>query len=84
MSGPVSEAAAGRNPAVTGAARWLDPNQALPVELRAIANVFANAAVEVLGAIPTDSPSLTLALTALTQAKDHAVRASILDIEARS
>lgn len=81
---PVAEAAAGRHRAVTDAARWLDANQALPVELRAISNGFANLAIELLNAIPLDDPQLTRCLDTLTQAKDYAVRAGRASIDAAS
>lgn len=75
--GPVQDAAAGRHPGVVSAARWLDVNPGLPPELAAVAHVFTRAALDLLDAVPVDGPELTSALNALTQAKDHAVRAAL-------
>lgn len=79
--GPVGATAEGRHPGVTAAARWLDVNVALPAHLQVVAQVFARAAMDLLYAVPSDGPELTSALNALTQAKDHAVRAALVDLQ---
>lgn len=75
--GPVGATAEGRHPGITAAARWLDVNPGLPPELQAVAQLFARSAMDLLDAVPIDGPELTSALNALTQAKDHAVRAAL-------
>lgn len=72
-----SEAAALRHPAIERAARWLDPNPALTGAALDVARVFASATVDLLVAVPEDSPELTAALGHLLVAKDAAVRASL-------
>jgi hypothetical protein len=81
--GPVGATAEGRHPGVTAAARWLDVNPGLTPELAKIAQIFARAAVDLLNAVGGDDPELTRALSALTQAKDSAVRAAIASADLR-
>jgi hypothetical protein len=76
VTGPVAATAEGRNPAVVGAARWLDVNPGLGEPQRQVAQLFATAAMGLLDLVP-DSPDLTHALRSLTTAKDDAVRASL-------
>lgn len=73
--GPVEATAEDRHTAVRSAARWLDVNPELPGPQAAVSQVFARAAMDLLDLVP-DGPELTSALGTLTQAKDHAVRAS--------
>jgi len=75
--GPVEATAADRRPEVVGVARWLDVNPALTGPERAVAQVFAVAAMDLLGAVGVDTPDLVVALRSLVSAKDDAVRASI-------
>lgn len=79
MTGPVAvaDAAEGRAPAVVAAARWLDSNPHLAAEETIVADVFRRAALDLLAAVPVDTPELALALRSLTSAKDEAVRASL-------
>lgn len=73
-----------RHPGVENALRWLEPNPNLPDHLRTISEAVHEAALELVADIETDSPELTSGLNLLVQAKDHLVRAKILDKEKRN
>lgn len=70
----------GRHRAVTDAVRWLDSSH-LPMNLRVVAEIFEDAAANVLHLIKTDDPQVTHMINRLIEAKDCAVRAKILDDE---
>ena len=72
-----------RHPGVDNALRWLDASH-LPDDLAAVVGPIKAAADMVLEEIPTDSAELTAGLNLLVQAKDHLVRAKIIDKEKRS
>jgi hypothetical protein len=80
--GPVEDTAHGRHPAVISSARWLDVNPGLAEPQRAVAQVFAVAAMDVLNLVP-DGTELTRALWSLIAAKDDAVPASLVDASGR-
>lgn len=71
----------GRHPSVRSAGRWLVPNPNLNGTLAVVARRFEACARFLLTAVKSDDPELTCALTLLTQAKDAAVRAAIVDQE---
>lgn len=80
MSNPhLLEAIQGRHPSVHGAGRWLIANSSLRGASLGVATLFEDLAGNLLAAIATDDPELTRALTLLTQAKDAAVRAKLID-----
>jgi hypothetical protein len=66
----------GRHPGIRDGLQWLTYSH-LPEQLRGFSEIFYDAAVQLLDAIPTDSPELTTALNKLIEAKDSAVRAGI-------
>lgn len=70
----------GRHRAVTDALRWLDAEH-LPMHLRVVAQIFEDAAANVLHLIKTDDPQVTHMINRLIEAKDCAVRAKIVDGE---
>jgi hypothetical protein len=74
----IREAAQGRHRAVQDAARWLEANPKLTGVAANVALVFETVATSLLDRLP-DDPELTRCLVALTQAKDHAVRASLAE-----
>lgn len=69
-----------RHRAVSDAARWLVANPTLQGAPRGVAWLFEELACKLLEAVHGDDPELTRALVALTQAKDHAVRAKLADV----
>lgn len=73
---------AGRHQSVIDAARWLEPNPNLQPPQRDIVHKFAELAADLLGRVRTDNPQLTMALHRLTDAKDSAVRASLMAADA--
>jgi hypothetical protein len=74
----------GRHRAVTDAIRWLEVDEHLPAHLRPVAQIFEDAAADVLHFVKTDDPQITHMINHLTKAKDAAVRAKIVDGEATS
>lgn len=72
-----------RHPGVENALRWLTPNPNLPDDLKVVSEAVHEAALELVEDIQTDSPELTSGLNLLVQAKDHLVRAKIIDKDAR-
>lgn len=73
--GHAQQTTQGRHPATADALQWLATSH-LPEGLRARSQVFYVAACELI-LTNVDSPELTKALNALTEAKDWAVRAGI-------
>lgn len=74
----------GRHPSVRSAGRWLITDQRAqdrPGVVAVVARRFEACARFLLTAVKSDDPELTRALTLLTQAKDAAVRAAIVDQE---
>jgi hypothetical protein len=66
----------GRRPGIRDGLQWLTYAH-LPEQLRQFSEPFYIAAVQLIAAIPTDSPELTTAVNGLIAAKDSAVRAGI-------
>lgn len=71
-----------RHPGVAGALAWLTFSH-LPPTLQNYSRPFYQTAVELIIAVPVDSPELTTALNKLVEAKDSAVRAGIRSHQGR-
>lgn len=68
----------GRHPATVALLLWLEVNQNLPDSQRRVATVFETTAADVTELVK-DGPELSTALRRLIEAKDCAVRQSLLD-----
>jgi len=75
----LAELAASRHRAVADPARWLVVNPALKGAPAGGSWLFEDLACKLLEAVHGDDPELTRSLVLLTQAKDAAVRAKLVD-----
>lgn len=73
---PLEVLARGRNIGIVHATRGFAFDH-LPDHLQRVSAPFSRAACELLEAIPSDDPEVTVALRKLMEAKDAAVRAAV-------